>query len=214
MADSRLECTLELLAEFEAEGVEHPSGTLLEHLRGTYELLRSWGCREELCLGGLCHSVYGTEAFNVQTVPADARERIASVAGAEAEEIAFLFCVAERDSLYGNLERGAPYSVVDRTSSAAIVLGDVRQLSDLMTLEVANLLEQLPRLEELPAWWVEERRRIYERAVPLLPAAGVEAFRAGVPRRSPAVVMARDLTARARAKASTALRRPRSEPPA
>src|SRR5919112_361494 len=131
--DPMYERALELLNRFGAVSVEHPSGTLLEHLRGTYEQLERWGCSEDLCRAGLYHSVYGTEYFQKRTVPLDARDEVRSAIGERAEEIAYLYCALSRQSLY---------------------------------------------------------RKIYERAVPLLPGVAVAEFREMFPRRGKAELLA------------------------
>jgi hypothetical protein len=148
-----------LLEEVGAEDTEHPSGTLLQHLQGTYEVLEQWGCSKALCLAGLYHSVYGTEVFQTTTIPLDAREKVQAAIGEEAEEIAFLYCVLQRSSLYANLERGGPYTVTSRDGKE-IPLAGLSQLADLMTLDVANRLEQLDRTAGSPQRR-ERDRRIY-----------------------------------------------------
>jgi Domain of unknown function (DUF6817) len=169
-----------LLEEVGAEDTEHPSGTLLQHLQGTYEVLDSWGCSEAVCLAGLYHSIYGTEVFQTTTIPLDARARVQGAIGDEAEELAFLFCVMRRSSLYANLERGGPYTVMSR-DGGTIELSGLEQFADLLTLDVANRLEQLDRTPT-SSRRRERDRRIYERAVPLLPAAAVEDLRKALPR--------------------------------
>lgn len=168
-----------LLEEVGAEDTEHPSGTLLQHLQGTYEVLEGWGCSEALCLAGLYHSVYGTEVFQTTTIPLDAREKVEAAIGEEAEELVFLYSVLRRSSLYANLDRGGPYTVTSR-DGATIELSGLRQFADLMTLDVANRLEQLDRTSPSPPRR-ERDRRIYERAAPVLPAGAVAELRQALP---------------------------------
>jgi hypothetical protein len=181
------ERALELLNRFGAVSVEHPSGTLLEHLRGTYEQLERWGCSEELCRAGLYHSVYGTEYFNKRTVPLEARDEVRSAIGDRAEEIAYLYCALSRQSLYRNLDLGSPYMVKSRDGREIPI--SLAQLADLMTLDLANRLEQQPRTR-----WdiarIDRDRKIYERAVPLLPGVAVAEFRKTFPRRGKAELLA------------------------
>ena len=49
-----------------AEQIAHVNGTLLAHLEGTCALLLGWGNPIDLCLAGLCHTIYGTDGFPVQ----------------------------------------------------------------------------------------------------------------------------------------------------
>ncbi len=195
-ADDRMYArAVELLDRFGAVSVKHPSGTLLEHLRGTYEQLDRWGCSKDLCLAGLYHSVYGTEKFRKRTVPLEARDAVRGAIGEQAEEIAYLYCALSRQSLYRNLDAGAPYGV--KTQDGGEVPLSLAQLADLMTLDLANRLEQLPRTRRDFAQ-IERDRMVYEQAVPLLPGAAVAEFRGTFPHRSKAEIFARRLMSRPR----------------
>ena len=191
MLQADLERAAALLDELGVEDVEHPSGTLLEHLQGTYDLLAGWGCAPHTCLAGLYHSIYGTELFETQTLGLDARDRVKAVAGERAETLAFLYCVIRRSSLYENLDRGGPYTVETRDGTA-IELDGVEQFADLVTLDFANRLEQLAR-SPMGSLELERSRRTYERAVPLLPQKAVAELRATFPRRSRGELLARRL---------------------
>lgn len=186
-----LERAVALLDELGVEDTEHPSGTLLEHLQGTYDVLAGWDCAPHVCLAGLYHSIYGTELFRTQTLGLDARERVQAAAGERAEALAFLYCTIRRSSLYDNLERGAPYTV-ETLDSAVMPLTGIEQLSELITLDFANRIEQLPR-DPMGSLELERARRIYERAVPLLPQDAVRELRSAFPRRSRAELAARRL---------------------
>ncbi len=47
-----------LLVARNAQNLEHPGGTLLEHLRRVGEQLAKWGASSEVQLAGLCHAAY------------------------------------------------------------------------------------------------------------------------------------------------------------
>ena len=108
-----------------ADDVGHSGRTLFAHLKGTYELLRSWGVAEEVCVAGLFHSVYGTRVFRHRCLEPTARNRglVAYMIGERAERLVYLFCVADRPHF---AEAGA--------------VG--RELDDLCLIEKANLQEQ------------------------------------------------------------------------
>jgi hypothetical protein len=173
---TRLERALEHLADVGAARTLHPSGTLMAHLRGTYETLARWGCPEYLCLAGLYHSVYGTEVFRTATMSPTERDRVRERIGARAERLVHLYSTIRRRTLYENLARGAPYTVVDRATGETLPLAGIQELVDLMTLDVANRVEQLPRTP-MSLRRMEAARRLYEKAVPLLPGAAVEQLR-------------------------------------
>jgi uncharacterized protein DUF6817 len=188
-APTRVESALARLAEAGAATTVHPSGTLMAHLRGTYDCLARWGCPEHLCLAGLYHSVYGTEAFRTATIRSTERALVRARIGEGAERLVHLYATIVRRTLYENLSRGAPYTVVDRLTGEERPLDGAQELADLMTLDLANRIEQLPRTS-MSLRRMEADRRIYERAVPLLPRAAIGALRRTYRPRSRVLIVA------------------------
>jgi hypothetical protein len=119
---------------------------LLDHLLGVSLILERWQEREALCLAGLCHSIYGTEAFRIAAVSLSKRTQVSAAIGVEAERIAYLFNAMRRDTLWATLGRRTEFHVHDRYTNGDVALspGDVR---DLVTVALANMLEQIPRLD-------------------------------------------------------------------
>jgi hypothetical protein len=166
-----IEPMLHFLRSAGTQDTHHSGKDLLEHLANTYKILRRWGCPQSLCVAGLFHSVYGTEAFEPAMFTLGQRQVIQDRIGPDAERVVHLYCVATRRSLYENLEHGAPYSL--RTFKRGETIPISRGcLADLMTLDLANSLEQLSRIP-LTLEMVETDRAIYERAIPLLPGAAI-----------------------------------------
>jgi len=162
---------LRFLRSAAAHETNHSGKDLLKHLTNTYRILRRWGCPQYLRVAGLFHSIYGTEAFRHATFTLQQRQLIRDKIGSEAEHIAYLYCVSTRQSLYKNIDREAPYSL--RTFTDGTTISISRQcLADLMTLDLANSLEQLSRIRLTPEM-VETDRAIYEKAIPLLPGAAI-----------------------------------------
>jgi len=167
-----LERALALLEEIGAEDVSHPRGSLSDHLKGTYDVLSGWGCSREVTLAGLYHSVYGTDVFRTVTLSPDARDRVVDAIGADAERLAFLYCALERESLYDNLRTGGPpYAVRDRVDGSPIEL-DCSDYAGLLTLDLANRLEQMPHSRDSREQFLSDKDR-YVAAIPLLPPAAV-----------------------------------------
>lgn len=177
---NQLERAVQLLDELGVVDVEHPSGSLHEHLQGTHDVLSGWGCPEYLCLAGMYHSVYGTETFQRETMSRDSRDVVRSAIGDSAERIAYLFCTIRRASLYENLERGSPYTVETRAGDMERLEG-VQEFADLLTLDLANRLEQTQRVRYSRVS-LDTFRSTYERAAPLLPALAVAEMRTTLPR--------------------------------
>jgi hypothetical protein len=67
------------------------SRPLLSHLIGTRELLQQAGYDASICTAGLLHSVYGTNRFKIACIDPAQRAQVQSVAGEEAERLAWLF---------------------------------------------------------------------------------------------------------------------------
>jgi hypothetical protein len=86
----------DFLVSLGTEEVSHANvgSNFLDHLSVTSALLASWGCDKHTVNAGLFHSVYGTAAFDLFSVPMGAvqRERIRGIIGAEAERVVFINC--------------------------------------------------------------------------------------------------------------------------
>ena len=124
--------------------IDHYGRPLLDHLKGTYELLRQWRNPDEVCIGGLFHSVYGTENLTDKAIELSHRSQVQALIGPRSEELALLFCVADRTAL---LTRNAlpPYHVV-RNDSGETVPVSSDMLSALVEIGSANLVEKTTHL--------------------------------------------------------------------
>jgi hypothetical protein len=127
--------------------------TLWDHLKGTHDLLESWGAAEHVCLAGLFHSIYSTQQYPQQCLEPtlDNRVLIVKLIGEKAEFLAYVFHKSDR-LLF--LDMGHHEASQD--------------LKDLLEIECANLLEQggneewLGRLVRHPA--ISDRARAAIRA--------------------------------------------------
>lgn len=117
----------------------HARGSLHAHLIGTWELLHSWGCEPSVCLAGLYHSVYGTNFYELQSFPLQRRQEIRGVIGAEAEELVFLFCVADRP--HALWDACQIRRVIDRLTGTSYPVSSDQAIA-LIEIECANCLEQ------------------------------------------------------------------------
>jgi hypothetical protein len=63
------------------------------------------GCSEQLCLAGLCHSIYGAESYVQQTVSLENRNFINSWIGEEWEELVYYFGAHMMNHFWINLEK-------------------------------------------------------------------------------------------------------------
>ena len=140
---------LALLRELDADVTSHSRGTLLEHLRGTHDLLAAWGNGPDVCVAGLFHSIYGTYAFDKRSADLDKREKIRDCVGLEAEHLVHLFCVTDRRCFYDHLGE-ARFTVRDIVEDRDLEV-DRDTLAALIEIEVANVVDQVPRRSQKKA---------------------------------------------------------------
>src|ERR1051325_53312 len=131
---------LDLLRELSTDENSHSGRTLFEHLKGTHDLLEKWGNSRDVCVGGLFHSIYGTEYYKVQSADVADRKRIADVIGPRAEELAFLFCTSDRVAFFKEAGNLHPV-LIDRTTKKHVPVS-AATLGALIEIEVANYIEQ------------------------------------------------------------------------
>ena len=132
---------LALLKELSTDAASHSGRTLLEHLTGTHDLLEAWRNSQDVCLGGLFHSIYGTAYYRLESTSLERRPEVAAVIGERAETLAYLFCVTDRRQFPGQLGVSAPVLTSHAAGAAVAVEPDV--LVELVEIEVANVLEQI-----------------------------------------------------------------------
>lgn len=134
---------ISLLEALGAGVTSHSRGTLLEHLRGTHDLLDQWGNPPQVCVAGLFHSIYGTYAFDKQSADMGMRENIRDVIGVQAEWLVYVFCVTDRRCFYDHLGESR-FRVRDIVHDCDLEL-DRDTLAALIEIEVANVVDQVPR---------------------------------------------------------------------
>jgi hypothetical protein len=86
---SKYHTAIAYLTEKNTRNILHGQRSLFDHLVGVYDLLKKYDQREDLCLAGLFHSIYGTTSFTSQTETD--RTVIKNIIGEEAEKIVWNF---------------------------------------------------------------------------------------------------------------------------
>ncbi len=130
---------LELLKDANAEGIEHPGGTLFAHLGRVEALLASWEARPALRAAGLCHAFYGTDGFRVALLDLERRAELVDAIGAEAEALVYLYASCDRRATYRTLAEDDAV-LLDRFTGAVVRPG-LEQRRDLAELTAANELD-------------------------------------------------------------------------
>src|SRR5688572_4877063 len=121
--------------------VAHVAKSLLEHLQGTYELLREWGSPTGVCHAGLCHAVYGTDGLETTLLDVGTeRPALAAVIGADAEAQVYLYASCDRTYLYPQIGTADPLSFRDRFTGATFE-PDPAAFAAFMELTFANELD-------------------------------------------------------------------------
>lgn len=150
---------IRFLASEGASGRRHGGErALLDHLVGTYEILRRWNQPAQLQHAALIHSVYGTDVHREQTLALSRRGELRTIAGAEAERLAYLFSVTPRGPLLAGthlwargLPTRAPASDPDAGDEPP---ADRAELDALVLLHMANLAEQARAQDGSPGRWL------------------------------------------------------------
>jgi catechol 2,3-dioxygenase-like lactoylglutathione lyase family enzyme len=130
-----------------AEGIEHPGGTLLAHLRRVADQLAEWAAADDLVLAGLCHATYGTDGFGTALLPLRRRAELVNVIGAEAESLVYRYASCDRDATYPGLDGPGLVRFRDRFT------GQWHRIdpADFLVLTAANELDVVAHNAELAA---------------------------------------------------------------
>ena len=132
---------LEFLDALSTDERPHSGRTLRDHLIGTFELLADWGCPDHVCTAGLFHSIYGTASYRNASTEFSKRDSVRAVIGEDAEELAYLFCIADRRGFFYEAGSDRP-RVWDRVAERLIETTPQR-INELLDVEAANLIEQI-----------------------------------------------------------------------
>jgi len=121
------------------------------------------------------HSIYGTKTFKSAALGIDDRDRVREMIGADAESLVFVFGMSDRKQLL--LEnRSAPYYWIDhRSGEHTEIPGD--SLNELVEIEVANFVEQIPFLTETSESVFQDLRYRFESTTSRMSVGAQRAFR-------------------------------------
>ncbi len=133
----------EFLFEIGTCNLSHSGRPLMDHLIGTYDLLKQWECDKTTRIAGGLHSVYGTNIFTVATLSIEKRPIVSEKFGADVERLAWLFSILNRPKA---IEYGFG---VDRRNDEEVVIS-IPDLQALRLIEASNILEQNGSLNKWP----------------------------------------------------------------
>jgi hypothetical protein len=139
--DRRTRHAITLLQALHTDATTHAHGrSLLEHLVGTAQLLLAWNAPLDCVLAGLCHSIYGTQAFRKISLSHAQRPRLQQLIGRRAEALVWLFGSLRRPTSLFKAVAGEHTLVRTRTGRSCHL--DPEQRDALFIIECANLLDQ------------------------------------------------------------------------
>ena len=150
--------------------IPHSGEGFLAHLIGVHNDLARWGCEQDVCRGGLFHSIYGTEKFQQFGLPLEQRDELRELIGARAEELAYWNCAMDRPSFDAAVINGGPRVMGDRYTGDQIELSE-QDFGDLFWIQVCDWLEQVPRSQE----W-DYRREAYREMARSLGGIALEEY--------------------------------------
>ena len=134
---------LAFLKSRSAEKLEHVHGNLVEHLDGTYALLRDWGNHADVCHAGLCHAVYGTDGFATALLDVNSdREDLVRLIGGRAEALVYFYASCDRAHVYPQIGVSTSVRFRDRFNGTSFV-PDESLFASFMELTFANELDIL-----------------------------------------------------------------------
>jgi hypothetical protein len=155
-----------LLRRLGAGEIEHPGGTLLEHVQRVRGQLEGWGARCDLQLAGLCHAFYGTDGFATALLPIQSRSELVRYIGEDAEELVYCYASCDRKSSYGTLASDDAL-FHDRFTGEAFV-PSLQQRRDFAELTVANELDLARISPAFHARWGADLLKLFTGLRPLL----------------------------------------------
>jgi Rps23 Pro-64 3,4-dihydroxylase Tpa1-like proline 4-hydroxylase len=119
---------LNFLTEKNCHNIQHSGRSFLQHLVGTFNLLKKWKQHEDLCIAGMFHNVYGNKYFDVD-LNID-RNVLSNLIGKNAEELVWEYTNIDRENivktnnkdfillnLANELEQDPLFEIIDNTIS-------------------------------------------------------------------------------------------------
>jgi len=176
--DPRLAAAQDLLRATGAAEIDHPGGTLLDHLLRVRALLDEWGARRDVQLAGLCHAAYGTDGFAVTLLDTTERSTLAGAIGEPAEALVYLYGSCDRASTYPQM--GQDVVVVKDRFTGETVTPDVDALRGFAEITAANELDVVRHNADIAERHGAGLLQLVERSRAHLSDAALQAWRVPV----------------------------------
>jgi hypothetical protein len=139
--DARSQAAIQLLLARGADKTAHAhERSLLTHLVGTAIMLIAWNAPIDTVRAGLCHSIYGTNAFRKASLARNERAILQRTIGRRAEALVWHFSQLRRPATILRALRTGSQLVRELSGRTRNI--DRQSLRQLFILECANLLDQ------------------------------------------------------------------------
>lgn len=112
-----------------------------DHLLSVHAGLAVWWMPQRVRLGGLLHSIYGTERFTGFNIPPNDRQRVVDIVGSEAEALAYASCMVRREQLDIYAPRGIRR--FESRFGSDIVFADDASFNDFCAIHLCDWLDQV-----------------------------------------------------------------------
>jgi hypothetical protein len=172
--DRRFATAERLLRARGAAGIDHPGGTLLDHLFRVRALLDEWGASSDVQLAGLCHAAYGTDGFGVTLLDTTERSTLAEAIGEPAEALVYLYGSCDRAATYPRL--GEDVVVVKDRFTGEAMTPDLDALRAFAEITAANELDVVRHNADIAEREGAPLRQLVERARAHLSDAALQAW--------------------------------------
>ena len=161
---------LELLRQRGAEQIEHPGGTLLDHLQRVAARLAGYGADGTLQDAGLVHAAYGTDGFDTALLTLEERPLLREATHQDVEELVYRYAATDRLPFYRQLDQDLVVWT-DRFTNRSVTF-DPADVAPLVELTVANELDVVAHSEQVRQRYTPALRDLFTRARPRMsPAA-------------------------------------------
>jgi hypothetical protein len=159
VADSDIDSVVEWLRGHDADLIEHPGGSLLDHLLRVHAKLRGWRLDHDVCLAGMCHAAYGTDGFPSALLSVEARPFLAELIGQRAEHLAYMYGSCDRRLTYATLRSpGSDIVMVDRFTGghSVPVVGDLEAFCHITVANELDVLVHSSRQSTILVEWMRQ----------------------------------------------------------
>lgn len=166
--DRDAESVVHWLREQGAESIEHPGGSLLQHLVRVYHRLSAWGLDWDARLAGLCHAAYGTERFAPALLTTRARHILVDRIGKRAESLVYLYGSCDRRSSYPSFRCPNAGVVIVNRFTGTHSAPTASEVCGFCHITIANELDVLVHSAERRTLLVESLRQMAADMAPWL----------------------------------------------